>query len=138
MEAYSMDLRQRAVALCEEGVHTRQEIAELLQVSTAWLRRLLQRRRETGSLAPKPHGGGRSRCLSAADETALRQAVAAQPDATLAELRDRLDAGCCLQTLHNALARLGLTRKKSHRGRPSRTGPMSRRGGRPGGKRPRP
>ena len=138
MHAYSLDLRQRAVALCEDGTLTRQEIAELLHVSTAWLRRLLQRRRQTGTLDPKPHGGGAPRRLSAEHERALRQAVAAQPDATLAELRDALAVRCCLQTVCNALARLGLTRKKSRPGQRSRTAPTSRRGGPPGGGRRRP
>ena len=46
MEAYSLDLRCRVLALVDGGELSRTEIAELLQVSTAWIRRLVQRRRE--------------------------------------------------------------------------------------------
>src|SRR5512146_1363363 len=58
MEACSLDLRQRIVHACDKGSQTRQEIADRFQVSTAFIRRLLQRRRETGSIAARPHSGG--------------------------------------------------------------------------------
>ncbi len=60
MAAYSMDLRERVVAACDEGFDTRAEVAERFSVSESWVRRLLQRRRETGSIAPKPRGGGKA------------------------------------------------------------------------------
>ena len=47
MEAYALDLRQRAV---DAGQLRRPQIA----VSTSWIRRLVQCRRETGSIAPSP------------------------------------------------------------------------------------
>src|SRR4051794_13006103 len=52
------DLRERVVAACDEGLDTRAEVAERFSVSESWIRRLLQRQRETGSIAPKPRGGG--------------------------------------------------------------------------------
>ena len=48
MKTYSHDLRERVVRACDEKVGTRKEIAKLFGVSTAWIRRLLQRRRESG------------------------------------------------------------------------------------------
>jgi len=55
-----MDLRDRVVAACDMGAWTREEIAEKFDVSTSWIRRLLQRRRELGSYAPLQgrHVGG--------------------------------------------------------------------------------
>jgi transposase len=53
MKTYSHDLRERVVRACDTGGYTRGEIAELFGVSTAWIRRLLQRRRETGSFAAR-------------------------------------------------------------------------------------
>jgi transposase len=53
MKTYSQDLRERVVKACDAGAHTRGELAELFGVSTAWIRRLLQRRRETGSFAAR-------------------------------------------------------------------------------------
>src|SRR5947209_9642789 len=60
MKPYSQDLRERVVRACDERRGTRAQIAELFHVSTAWIRRLLQRRRETGSIAARPHAGGYS------------------------------------------------------------------------------
>ena len=48
-----MDLRDRVVAACDAGEMTREEIAEAFNVSTSWIRRLLQRRREEGHYRPK-------------------------------------------------------------------------------------
>jgi len=53
MKMYSQDLRERVVNACDAGTHTRGELAKLFGVSTAWIRRLLQRRRETGSFAAR-------------------------------------------------------------------------------------
>src|SRR5262249_57251525 len=50
MKTYSQDLRERVVRACAEGRGTRQQIADLFGVSTAWIRRLLQRHRTTPSM----------------------------------------------------------------------------------------
>ena len=112
MKAYSQDLRERVVRACDEGRGSRQQIAELFGVSTAWIRRLLQRRRETGSFAAKPHAGGPRPKLGANQRRQLLELVAEQPDATLAELRRDLCAFVHLSTLWRALDRDGLTFKK--------------------------
>jgi transposase len=54
MEADSLDLRQRVLAAVDAGGHPRTELAALFRVGVAWIRRLVQRRRETGSIAPPP------------------------------------------------------------------------------------
>ena len=123
MKAYSMDLRERVVAACDEGVDTREEIAERFGVSVSWMRDLLRRRRETGSIAPRPHGGGRAPAFDEEAAARLREAVKADDDATLVELAEAAGVACCASAVHRALARLGITRKKSRGGRPSRTGP---------------
>ena len=123
MRAYSMDLRERVVAACDEGIDTRPEIAERFSVSQSWIRRLLQRRRERGSIAPKPHSGGQKPAFDAEGRERLRQAVAERPDATLAELRDAVGATCGITAIHDAVVALGLTLKKSRSTPPSRIGP---------------
>ena len=123
MKTYSQDLRERVARACDEGRGTRQQIADLFGVSTAWVRRLLQRRRETGSLAAKPHAGGPPPKMSPQRRKRLAVLVTEQPDATLAELRDRLGAGVHLSTVGRALARLRLAVKKKSFTPPSRTGP---------------
>jgi transposase len=61
MNTYSSDLRNRVVRACDQGDRTRVEIAAFFGVSTAWIRRLLQRRRETGTVAPIPYRPGPKR-----------------------------------------------------------------------------
>jgi transposase len=117
-----MDLRERVAAACDEGADTRAEIAERFAVSASWVRRLLQRRRKTSSLAPTPHGGGQAPAFDGAASGRLRAAVAADPDATLKELAQASGVACSTSATDRALRRLGLTRKKSRPGPPSRTG----------------
>ena len=121
MRAYSNDLRERVVAACDARDGTREQIAARFSVSVAWLRRMLQRRRETGSIAPRPRGGGRAPAFDAEAGRRLREAVRADDDATLQELARAAGVACCASAVHRALTRLGITRKKSRGGRPSKT-----------------
>jgi transposase len=123
MDTYSMDLRERVVAACDEGIDTRAEIAERFSVSESWVRRLLQRRRETGSIAPRPRRGGRPPAFDPGRAERLRAAVAERPGATLKELAEAAGVGCGTSVVDRALRRLGITRKKSRSAPPSRTGP---------------
>src|SRR5262249_55854599 len=113
MKAYSQDLRERVVRACDEGRGTRAQLADLFGVSTAWIRRLLQRRRETGSFAAKPHAGGPPRQVAPEQRYRLVALVAEDPDATWAQLHAHLGARVHLTTVHRALARYGLTGKKT-------------------------
>jgi transposase len=123
MKAYSIDLRERVVAACDAGDATREQVAARFSVSVPWVRKLLRRRRETGSIAPKPRGGGRPPAFDGEAAGRLREAVRADADATLMELARASGVPCRASAVHRALARLGVTRKKSRGGRPSRTGP---------------
>ena len=89
MRAVSADLRLRIHEACQAGESTA-AVAERFAVSPAFVRRLKQRFRLTGSLAPKPRSGGPALKL-AAHEGALRRAVRERPDATPAEHKDRLN-----------------------------------------------
>jgi len=112
MRAYSNDLRERIVAAVERGEHSQREIAALFGVDLATVVRLLQRYRQTGSIQPKPHGGVPARTLDDQAEARLLELVRQQPDATLAELGDRLGIPCCRMTIARALQRHQITRKK--------------------------
>jgi transposase len=131
MLAYSLDLRRRVLGDCDRGLGTR-AVAAKYQVSESWVRRLKQRRRQSGEVAPRAQAHGpRPGWHAYADR--LRAAVAASPDATLPELRARLGLRVALSTLWRAAAALGLSVKKKSSGRPSKTGPTSRRGAGGGG-----
>ena len=121
MRAYSHDLRERVVRACDAGTHSRQAIAKLFGVSTAWVRRLLQRRRETGFFAARPRGGRTAVKMTDARCGRLLVLVSEQPDATLAELHERLGAPVHLSTVARALVRLGWPVKKKSCAPPSRT-----------------
>ena len=112
MRAYSNDLRERIVAAVERGEQSIRQIAQLFSVSLSCIVRLLQHQRRTGSVQPKPHAGVPPRKLDAAADARLLALVREQPDATLAELRDRLGIPCCLMTIARALQRHEITRKK--------------------------
>jgi transposase len=110
MKAYSMDLRLRVLADSDAGLET-SEVAEKLGVSPAWVRRVKQRRRESGEIAPRPQRHGPLPKLSQhMDE--LAALVRAQPDATEQELADRLSMKVSDSSVHRALKRLRLTYKK--------------------------
>jgi|SRR5271166_4212588 len=119
MKAYSMDLRVRVLAACDDGLGTA-EAAETFSVSPAWVRRLKQRRRETGAVAPRrPSRSGRAPLLEGAADRLL-EAVREHPDRTAGEYRDLLDLRVARVTVWRMLRRLGLTFKKKWSGRPSR------------------
>ncbi|HSD62043.1 MAG TPA: helix-turn-helix domain-containing protein [Burkholderiales bacterium] len=112
MRPYSTDLRERIVAAVERGEHSIREIAYLFAVSLSFVVRLLQRYRRTGSLQPAPHAGGPTSKFDPPAVERLLQLVHDQPDATLAELRQRLGVCCHLSTLARILKKRRITRKK--------------------------
>ena len=120
MKAYSMDLRQRVVAACDASDGTRIPIAARFSVSVSWIRSLLQLRRETGSIAQKPRGGGHTSAFDVQAAARLREAVRADDDATLEGLAEAAGVVCCASSVHRALRKLGITRKKSRGGWPSK------------------
>jgi transposase len=87
MQAYSLDLRQRIAQACAEPGARQGQVAARFCVSLAFVGKLLRRQRQTGQLAALPGRGGPARCLDADAQAWLADQVAAQPDATLAELQ---------------------------------------------------
>jgi transposase len=119
---YSDDLRSRVLSAYARGMETK-EVAESLDVSPAWARRVKQRHRETGELTHRPLGGKRFEKI---DRGRLVELIRQQPDMTLAELRDELGVSCALSAVCTALKKLGLSFKKRPSTRRSRTGRMLR------------
>lgn len=133
MKAYSTDLRARVLAACDDGMGTA-EAAEAFAVSPAWVRRIKQRRRQTGEVGPRAQARrGPAPALAAAADR-LVDLNRREPDLTPAEVRDRLGLAVRPLTVWRMLRRLGLTFKKSRTGRPSgtaRTWPPGGSGGGP-------
>ena len=111
MAPYSMDLRKRVLRAWDAGLDA-ETVAEKYEVSRAWVHRLVQRRRETGSIAPRKQVRFRRRVLADQDAR-LAALIAARPDATLVELREALPTSAGISTLWRAIDRLQLTVKKN-------------------------
>lgn len=111
MAPYSMDLRKRVLKAWDAGLDA-EAVAARYEVSRAWVHRLVQRRRETGSMAPRKQTKFRHRVLAGQEER-LAALIAARPDATLVEIRAALPTTAALSTLWRAIDQLDLTVKKN-------------------------
>jgi transposase len=116
MKAYSLDLRQRVVATYEKGKSSIAEVAEQFNVGQTFVKKMLRQKRETGTVTPLAHGGGRQPLLTDKEHRLLHHRIKQQPDASLAELQEHLAAQAgvtaSLPTIHRSLRDSGLSRKK--------------------------
>ena len=111
MKAYSLDLRQRVLKDCDAGMMT-QAVAQKYSVSSSWVRRLKQRRRQTGQVAPaQQRHGPRPGWEPLAQR--IRVAVRQAPDLTLREYIERYALPLSKSALARGLVALALSRKKS-------------------------
>jgi transposase len=112
MRALSHDLRERIIAAVDRHDGSRRQIADRFCVDVSTITRLLQLRRQTDSLQPRPRGGDQRSALDQAALRRLRHLVKEHPDATLRQLREHLGVGGSLMIIWRALNKLGITRKK--------------------------
>lgn len=128
---YSVDLRRKIVAACERGDASQLEVAQFVGVSISFVEKLLRIYHITGELVAPRNVRGPHAAIDAQASERLRQWVEEQPDATLAELVDKLQCRCAIQvsqaTVCRALGRLGLRRKKRRSTRQNGTRPRSSR-----------
>ena len=126
MKTYPLELRRRVIKAVDNKIGTKKEIAETFSVSTSWIRKLLQRRRRTGSLEPSPCTQGRKAAFGSSDLEQLNNFVREKPDSTLEEIREYFSAkvNCSIVAVHNTLKRLGWRYKKNRYEPASRTEKM--------------
>jgi transposase len=127
MRPYSDDLRGRIIDAIECGEESWRQIAKRFDVSLSCVIRLVRRYRDSGTLQPKPHGGGQKPALTWDQSKTLRELVRTKPDATLQELRDSLGVSCSLAAISRALKTLGLPRKKKVLHAAERDTPLNKR-----------
>jgi transposase len=111
---YSIDLRERAVALVESG-QSRRRVAKLFQVGESSVIRWCRRQRTIGTCAAKPMGGHRRRILLAERDWLLAR-LSVAPDLTVRGLLSELgERGLKVSygALWAFLAAEGLTFKKN-------------------------
>jgi transposase len=131
MKPYSLDRREKILRAYDEHRGSQRTLAALCGVSRSCVEKLLQRRRTTGAVAPRPHAGGRQpSCDAAAREMGsrvLREQPAATWEELCAQLGQRRGLWVSVPTMSRLLTRLGLPRKKNHSMPPSVTRRGSRR-----------
>jgi transposase len=111
MRAYSIDLRERVLLDWDAGMGTH-AVARKYRVSPEWVRKLRRQRETTGDIRPRRGKTGPKPKLAEHAEQ-LAELVHQSPDATLAELREKLGLEVSLVTLWRVLKKLGLVLKKS-------------------------
>ena len=115
MRAYSLDLRERAVAALDAGT-SRDEVCRLFKISHSTLKRWLGRRR-TGLPLAAERPSGRTHTLTDIDLAELRERLKAAADATIAAHTQWWNDThpthiVSPKTIERAITRLGWTRKK--------------------------
>ena len=117
----SLDLRERVVAVVDEGLSRRRAAARFNVSPTSAVRWC--KRKATGNLAPARQGGDRRSHRIEAHADFILAEVAAAPDVTLEELRGKLieahGARFGLTTVWRFFDRRGITYKKRPRTLPS-------------------
>lgn len=113
MKPYSVEFRAEVLAAYDADEGTR-VIAVRFNVSDSWIRRIVQQRRETGQLGPRPVPLQKPKWLDWADWLIVK--IVARPDIYLRELQAELKAErgeeVTLTTICNACRALQLSRKK--------------------------
>ena len=135
MRAYSMDLRERVLHDSEAGMQAA-AVAGKYRVSASWVRRLKQRRRETGEVAPRQQRYGRHPVLA----PQLHTLAALNPRATGPYPRGTAGGpGHVCQSGDDLAGRetAGLYPVKKRYARPNTTAPTSRPPARSGQRPPR-
>lgn len=111
----SLDLRVRAIAAMEAEGLTYEETADRFGVGRATISRWVRLKRETGSLEPRPHGGGRKRAIKPEQEPLVERLVLEHPDWTETEYQEalrELGIEASRATVGRVIRSLGYTVKK--------------------------
>lgn len=112
---YSIDLREKIVAAYENKEGSMRKLAYRFKVSKNFVADLLKRFKQTGQIAPKPHGGGQLPSVKAQGETFLTELIESQADLILEEIRDEYNEyfePVGRSTIDRTLTRLKVTRKR--------------------------
>jgi len=116
LQPYAFDLRENILRAYDARLGSQRALAALFGVSRTLGAKLLQRRRTTGTIAPRPPAGGRKPSGDAAAREAVRPLLGEQAAATLDELWTRLVQRPGLRgsvpTRSRLLTRRGLPRQK--------------------------
>jgi len=115
--ALSLDLRRRIVQAHLDGEASARALAQRFAVSESTVRRLLERHRTSGSIAPTQQKHGRTPRIQeehrALFEGWLKQNVSPTQGELARRFTEETGIAVSQQTVSRSLARLRVTRKKS-------------------------
>jgi transposase len=116
MAPISLDLRERILADIISKKYNIAEAADIYSVSISSVNNLKKLYRETGSVAPRPRGGGNPPKIDKVGEAWLKDTLKEESDLSLAELcnrlREKFGVVASDSSMQRTLARIGLRRKK--------------------------
>ena len=114
---YGDDLRRKFLSAYDAGEGTLEELAERFLVSLGWGKKISAQRNRTGQAERVPHRAGRKPHAGPEAQRQVRAWIAAKPDLTLAEIRDKLRNEAAVRSsipqVWRLLRKLGLRLKKS-------------------------
>ncbi len=125
MDTYPMIFREK-VAAAYHACGSSSQVARLFGCSESWVRRLIQRQRESGSLSPRPAFVPNCSKFSQEDLEELGQLIQVHPDMTLEELSHALTTKVSVTTIHRATQKLKISFKKSRSMPPNKTARTSK------------
>jgi transposase len=116
MRPYSLDLRQRIVDAYRNNEGSVRDLAERFQVAPTTVQNYRNLLRATGTVVPRPHGGGVAPTIDESGLQTVRVLLEEKNDRTLAELLDEYEQRHSVRvsrsTMDRAVRRLKFTRKK--------------------------
>lgn len=112
--AYSEDLRKRIIAAVEKGELSKTDIQIFFQISKTGLSYLIKHVKETGTIEPKPYGGGRQPKFQKEDIEKIKKYLDKNPDATLEEILEYSEKDASIMAVFRTLKNMGYRLKKSH------------------------
>jgi transposase len=118
MKPYSLDLRQKIIEIYEKERISQRQLAKRFGVSKSFIQTLLKRYQKEGTIAKKPHGGGKPRLLTEEQLELLRQLAIENKNATLEELCEilyqKIQIRVSRSTMGRILQQMNLKRKKNY------------------------
>jgi transposase len=119
----SYELRERVVAAWQKKKLTGLELAELFGIGEATVKRIKRRFLDTGSVKPKPHGGGTKPIIGKGQEPLVEALVQKHPDwsedQSAKALADEHGVVASAVTVGRAIRKLGYSVKKRRSSRKS-------------------
>lgn len=106
MKAYSLDFRQKIMDVHHAGKTSQRQLAKRFNVALSFVEKLIKQEKETGSIAPKGHGGGPKPKLSDDQKQVVVDLVTQNNDATLVELCEQLAARTGVRVSRSTMGRL--------------------------------